>query len=276
MSDVVPRCLNCGAELGGPFCQSCGQKAASVHLGFHAVLHEVTHEFLHLDGKIFRTLKLLITRPGQLTKDLVEGHRARHITPLRLYLTASILFFFLFTALPGGGASSFNVTYTNESNSGFRIGPRSEAEQAAADPVTRDQISGRVLTNLPRAVFVVMPISALLTFAFYRRRQPFYVARLYYAVHVHTFAFLAGSIVLLLSRGGRVVEIVALPVALSTFVYHYLALHRFFGDSWPRTLWKGTVITFMYVVLLIVAMGLLLWLALTGFEGGWGPEQKRV
>lgn len=270
MSDVAPQCLNCGAELGGPFCQSCGQKAASVHLGFGAVLHEITHEFLHLDGKIFRTLKVLVTRPGQLTKDLVEGHRSRYITPLRLYLTASILFFFLFTALPGGGASAFNVTYTNESSSGFtfRTGPRTEAEQAAADPVRRDQISGRVLTNLPRAVFVVMPLSALLTLAFYRRRQPFYVAHLYYAVHVHAFAFLAGSLVLLLSRGGRVAEIAAMPVFFSVFLYHFLALHRFFGESWLRTLWKGTAITTLYVVLVVVAMGLLLWFAVTGFEGG--------
>ena len=270
MSDSASHCLNCGASLGGPFCQACGQKAASVHLGFGAVLHEITHEFLHLDGKIFTTLKVLVTRPGQLTKDLVDGHRARFITPLRLYLTASILFFFLFTALPGGAASSFNVTYSNDSSSGwtFRAGRPSEAERAAADPVKRNEFAGRFTTILPRAVFVVMPLSALLTLAFYRRRQPFYVAHLYYAVHVHAYAFLAGSLVLLLSRGGRLTEMVAIPVFLSVFVYHYLALRRFFGESWARTLWKGTLITIMYLVLVTVAIGLLLWIAVRGLAGG--------
>lgn len=271
MSDGASHCLNCGAELGGPFCQACGQKAASAHLGFGAVLHEITHEFLHLDGKIFTTLKVLVTQPGQLTKDLVDGHRARFITPLRLYLTASILFFFLFTALPGGGASRFNVSFSNEPSTGwsFRTGPRTEAQPAAVDPdpVKRSEISGRFASSFPRAVFAVMPVSALLTFAFYRRQQPFYVAHLYYAVHVHAFAFLVGSVVLLLSRAGRA-EIAAIPLVFSVFVYHYLALHQFFGESWPRTLWKGTLITTMYLALVAVATGLLLWFAVTGFKGG--------
>jgi hypothetical protein len=109
-----------------------------------------------------------------------------------------------------------------------------------------------------------MPVSALLTLAFYRRRQPFYVAHLYYAVHVHSYAFLAGSIVLLLSRAGPVVELAVMPVVLSIFVYHFLALRRFFGESWPRTLWKGTVLTLMYLILLAAAMGLLLWFAVRG------------
>jgi hypothetical protein len=270
MSDGASHCLNCGAALGGPFCQACGQKAASVHLGFGHVLHEVIHEFLHLDGKIFTTLKVLVTQPGQLTKDLVEGHRARFVTPLRLYLTFSILFFFLFTVLPGGGASGFNVTFSNESSTGWTVnaGPRTDADSAPDDPVKRSEITGRFNSSFPRAVFMVMPVSALLTLAFYRRRQPFYVAHLYYAVHVHAFAFLVGSVVVLLSRGVRFAEVVAVPAFLSVFLYHFLALHRFFGESWPRTLWKGTLITTMYLVLVAVAMGLLLWFAVTGFEGG--------
>jgi hypothetical protein len=270
MSDVALQCLNCGAELRGPFCQACGQKAASVHLGFAHVLHEVTHEFLHLDGKIFTTLKVLITRPGQLTKELVEGHRARFVTPLRLYLTFSILFFFLFTALPGGGASRFNVSYNEDSKNAwtFGTGRASEAERAKVDLATRNEITGRFTHNLPRAVFVVMPVSAFLTMAFFRRRQPFYVAHLYYAVHVHSYAFLAGSIVLLLSRAGPVVEMAVMPVFLSIFVYHFLALRRFFGESWPRTLWKGTVLTLMYLILVVAAMTVLIMFSVRGFARG--------
>ena len=51
-----PNCPNCGAQLHGAFCQSCGQKAA-IHLGVVDVFHEVGHEFFHLDGKIFATIR---------------------------------------------------------------------------------------------------------------------------------------------------------------------------------------------------------------------------
>ena len=33
-------------------------------MDFHTVLHEATNEF-HLDGRIFRTLRVLASRPGQ-------------------------------------------------------------------------------------------------------------------------------------------------------------------------------------------------------------------
>ena len=79
-------CLDCGAQLHGRFCHGCGQKAARPILDIHEFLHEATHEFLHLDGKIFTTLKLLATKPGQLTKDFIEGRRARYISPIRLCL----------------------------------------------------------------------------------------------------------------------------------------------------------------------------------------------
>ena len=62
MSQVAagPDCLNCGAALEGPFCQSCGQKASSARLGVHDVLHEAAHGFLHLDGKIITLLYLAV------------------------------------------------------------------------------------------------------------------------------------------------------------------------------------------------------------------------
>ena len=85
-------CLNCGAALQGKFCHACGQKAASGHLGMHDFAHEAAHEFLHLDGKILKTVKMLIIRPGELTREFLAGRRARYISPVRLYLTFSLIF----------------------------------------------------------------------------------------------------------------------------------------------------------------------------------------
>jgi hypothetical protein len=67
---MTDTCLNCGTPLEGRYCHACGQKAVSLHLGVHDFVHEATHEFLHLDGKIRSTVKFLLTRPGQLTKEV--------------------------------------------------------------------------------------------------------------------------------------------------------------------------------------------------------------
>src|SRR5258706_9109608 len=88
-------CANCGAPLSGPFCQACGQKAAGRNVSLHDFFHEAFHEFAHVDGKIVQTLRLLLTKPGQLTHEFLEGRRERYVSPLRLYLTCSLIFFAL-------------------------------------------------------------------------------------------------------------------------------------------------------------------------------------
>lgn len=58
-------------------------------------LHEFVGHFVALEGKLWKTLKLLVLRPGQLTVDFLAGRRVPFIAPLRLYLTLSLVFFAL-------------------------------------------------------------------------------------------------------------------------------------------------------------------------------------
>ena len=95
-------CLNCGAEMHGAYCHRCGQKEKALTPSVRDFLNDAIHVSLHLDGKILNTVKVLVTEPGQITKDLVRGRRARHIAPLRLYLTFSVLFFLVAALVPDG------------------------------------------------------------------------------------------------------------------------------------------------------------------------------
>jgi hypothetical protein len=97
---VETTCGNCGAELAGAFCHVCGQKATGPDISLHDFFHEAFHEFAHLDGKIVQTLRLLLTKPGLLTREFLSGRRARYVSPLRLYLTCSLLFFALAAFTP--------------------------------------------------------------------------------------------------------------------------------------------------------------------------------
>src|SRR5581483_1334526 len=88
-------CENCGTELRGHWCYECGQGAVDYHRSFGHVVLEVLDEFLNWDSKIFGTIGLLVAKPWRLTIDFVEGKRVRHAHPLRLYLVAGFLFFFV-------------------------------------------------------------------------------------------------------------------------------------------------------------------------------------
>lgn len=87
-------CENCGAQLYGRWCAQCGQAAIDYRRSFGAVIVDVLNEFLNWDSKFFATIGLLIFRPWRLTNEFVSGKRVRHVHPLRLYLLASVLFFF--------------------------------------------------------------------------------------------------------------------------------------------------------------------------------------
>jgi Protein of unknown function (DUF3667) len=90
----LTHCENCGAPLSGPYCGQCGQPAIDYRRSFGHVLLDVLNEFLNWDSKVFATIALLIVKPWRLTNEFVAGHRVRYVHPLRLYLLASILFFF--------------------------------------------------------------------------------------------------------------------------------------------------------------------------------------
>ena len=87
-------CENCGAMLTGPFCSQCGQRHHEhpVHSLRH-FLQEATEDLTHADSRLWLTLRALLFRPGLLTREFLRGRRARYLSPVRLYLVVSLLFF---------------------------------------------------------------------------------------------------------------------------------------------------------------------------------------
>lgn len=88
-------CRNCGESVEQRHCPRCGQLAASYHRPFFALIAESISDSMALDGRVARTLPLLLFRPGVLTKRYVSGRRARYVPPFRLFLLSSLLFYFV-------------------------------------------------------------------------------------------------------------------------------------------------------------------------------------
>jgi len=90
-------CTNCGGP-SADFCVRCGERQPGHHdLSVKHFAHDVVHEFVHLDSKLFRTLRDIVIRPGFLTEEYFAGRKSRYIPPLRLFLTLFALQFLAFT-----------------------------------------------------------------------------------------------------------------------------------------------------------------------------------
>jgi len=130
LPETPPTCQNCGSVVTGKYCAACGQ-AGHVHIMTIAdVTHDVVHSALHLDSRVWRTLRSLVLRPGELTNEFIAGKRARYLPPFRLYLVISIAFFAISSLLPDAGF--LHVTEEGETVVAPIVIGGQQAEKAAA------------------------------------------------------------------------------------------------------------------------------------------------
>lgn len=106
-------CPNCHTALAGPWCYACGQRGEEFHRSIWRLTWEAVEGLTDLDGRLWQTLPRLILKPGQLTRDYLDGHRAAQIPPFRLFLIVLVLVFF-------AGALNFQANHVN-----FKVAPAS-------------------------------------------------------------------------------------------------------------------------------------------------------
>ncbi|MEM6644933.1 MAG: DUF3667 domain-containing protein [Bacteroidota bacterium] len=109
-SPDTPACLNCGEAVPDAYCPRCGQHIETPIKPFRQFVADLFRDYFSLDTRFVHTLHHLFTRPGHLTRAYLEGHRARYLPPLRLYLICSFLMFFGMAVLDVGTGSLVTIS----------------------------------------------------------------------------------------------------------------------------------------------------------------------
>jgi hypothetical protein len=301
-------------------------------------------DYFTFDSKLFRSIFLLILKPGFLTKEYNEGKRMRYIRPLRMYLVASIAYFFLLST-----TAPLSDTVTAKDEASVSIGRISEAitdsihaamsDSAMArdgiiafDPATiaslveeipeslaieppgdslqdstggkepgflllnmdqteidsamehmratqddtantyldsmikefllskYDRLKGmsiaeftrRLLSdlekNLPKMMFFLLPVFALLLKMIYPLSKRFYVEHLIFSFHFHAFMFIVLTLLLVFD-----IEILQGVAPFVVLLYLFLAMKTAYVQSYARTLLKMVMLMMSYCVVLGLA-----------------------
>src|SRR5688500_16653644 len=291
-------CLNCGAALDGKFCADCGQRDIPPYPTVRELAHDAVAQFSGWDGRLAATLRALVQRPGFLTREFLAGRRARYISPVRVYLTASVLYFLIAANAPNLRLASGELglrieTTTTDSDDSTATGSRARrvgkvAESAlesgkAATPAERDSalreierapslmqpllrravtdpdgFKRGIIETLPRMLFLLLPVFAGVVALFYRGRK--YPEHLYFAIHLHAFFFLALSAAALL----RFTQVPLLAVIAGIIgvvwipIYTTLAFRRVYGGALARTVLKELGIAAIYSLVAAVAFTILI------------------
>ena len=310
MSDVTAahtsalHCRNCDASLaviGGNtttnFCPNCGQDTLNHPPTFLEFVHEFITHYVALEGKLWKTLVLLFFKPGELTREYRAGRKLRYISPLRIYITASFIFFLVVKIAGWGNIIQTNVTQTTDQAETGEVVPKkapasigrglrvsTQGDNSNTTPIppellskavqtdlecsedaawcrwlqthfaqkwkgktgrdVMDTLTKSVLSNLPYAMFFMLPVFALLTKLAYWRRGIYFGEHMVYAFHVHTFTFF---ILLAKALLPRVAGDIVLTLSL---VYYFVAMQRYFGGRWWATTLRYGAIGLVYPLLL--------------------------
>lgn len=242
-------CPNCATRVHGRYCAACGQETQIQP----PTLHEFLHHYVALEGKLLRTLKLLLFKPGQLTVEYLAGRRQQLVRPLPLYATFSFLFFlFLGWSMQAQGDHFGNIRVN--SRPVVTQGP-ALAGANAADPGQLINVDEVVLKRLPYTILAMTPVFAALCRLLYRRRGLRYGHHLLFALHLHAFIFVLYLLTLLppVHDYGSL----AYPII---WLYLILALKRVYGGRWWPQLLRGSALALIYGLLTaLVLTGLTLW-----------------
>lgn len=93
-------CLNCGNLVEHRYCGFCGQENIETHQRFRDLVYHFFEDLTHYEGKFWKTIRLLLFKPGKLTQIYLSGQRVSYVPPVRLYIFISFLAFFIPYLMP--------------------------------------------------------------------------------------------------------------------------------------------------------------------------------
>jgi len=122
---------------------------------------------------------------------------------------------------------------------------------------TKDVILEQFEHNIPKMMFLLLPLCALILMVAFRDKNKYYVEYLIYSLHLHCFVFLFLTLIILLNLAVPVAPINSWIGFLSTIAiiwYIYQSLKVVFGRSPFRTITKLVGASLMYLVAFTVCI----------------------
>jgi len=252
------RCENCGHFVEERFCPECGQENVETRQRFHYLFIHFLEDFVHYDGRFWKTIQYLLFRPAKLTREYLAGKRNRYVPPVSLYIFISFITFFIPAVLPerdaeGAGMVSVNPTETDKKNNdalvNINIGDDNKGDsimpvkQKDKDllfdfrgkkiNIDKENLQERMKHDFPKAIFIYMPVFAFWLWLFHSRKKWLYFDHGIFTLHYFSFILLCSLLLFLFNwfllnfhfETGFIKESVKF-VIIGYLIYYFFHSHR--------------------------------------------------
>lgn len=278
-------CDDCGSPLVGRFCHACGEDSQPPRRELKFLFADALDNIFSFTEHVPHTLRDLLLDPGRILRGLRDGDRKRYLSPFKLYVSASLVFF-LFLGITGVSMMQFEVRRTGgpvvvseladgtTEMKGFYIQARTlmpedpttphpevaaalkNASKTLADEGNRaflaalllavekpQVINDDIATWAPRALWLLMPLYALMIWPLYGRGT-LLADHFIFSLWGHTTLYL-------LMIGGALWNMAGPKIGLGLVllayqVYLTIGLKTYYGRSWFGAVVKGGLISAAY------------------------------
>ena len=226
-------CKNCDNLITGNFCEHCGQKADIHRITLPHVSHDFIHAFTHADKGFLLLIKMLITKPGIVAHEYLEGKRKKYFNPLSfLVITSAINAWISFRSGYFGAAG-------DQPGRGNRRMPEIWVE---AFRISNE--NGKILT-----LILIVPLLAFLSWIFFKRSKYLFaetfVLNSFIVGESHVIRTLLFIPLFLLFPGYINLNIAAFEILL--LIYVIVAYRQFFRQNIFLTIIKGILTMLLFI-----------------------------
>jgi hypothetical protein len=246
-------CKSCGHFFSGKFCNKCGEKVYTEHdRKLSHFFEEGVHFITHFDGTLFRTLKVIFTKPGMLSADYCNGVRKKYFKPLSFFILLVVLYL-IFPYLEGLNMRLKYYPYQDyygdfaaqKIQDAMASSGLSEAALAAKFHAKGEKMSKFLLLT-------IIPFTAIFFYAlgFWKRR--YFFDQMVFSAEINAFYLLWGFLLLplLLKVTGWIAgpgffvgdELLGIIIYTVVCIYTCIAARRFYGFPW----WQSILCTLLF------------------------------
>jgi hypothetical protein len=282
----LKECQNCGYKDRGNFCSNCGQSFAALNRPMKDILAEVG-DIANFDSRIFRSIPPFLFKPGFLTREYLAGKRKKYMSPFRLYILMSLLFFFLAQStskkITEAGDNWLQVTADTtdairddstvieflRNDSIFKVDIDSTAltksirkakrskrlrEGAIAALTNKTNFIRNFYRTISYVLFLLMPVFALLLKMLYIRRRVFYIEHLMFSINMHSFMLLVFSMMIIIGQIVKEHSGYVAYIFILVPVYFTAGMKRFYRQALWKILFKEMILAGIYLIILLLSL----------------------
>ncbi len=235
------KCLNCGSEISGPFCVTCGQNSSTERLNIRQLFSNAMGHFFNLDSVVPKTILDLSRNPGQVAKRYVAGERIAYVSPFRYCLAAVALMMVTYSLI---------IQKTNMGH--FE-------PDALLSPSKMDfqiEVNEFIMRHLNKITFAILPLQALVLKGLFRKSRYNYAEVLSFSLYILGHMSLVASFLSLVLFFNFELQF-GIYILIQT-VYGIWSAVGFFGEKVWTTFLKITAVSIINGVIALIFIFILL------------------